>query len=299
MARVQIRVAVVFTIELWYNDFVIFYINFGKINEEILMAKSKKRKYKKNPQVNIIPQIKKTRFKNWLNNNKIYFETIMTLSLTIMSILISFVSLSFQQKSNELQEKQALIEAQLNMPVFNVSQTFYNEEYVIDGVSYPAGIEVNIINNGGNISNGYLDADAKIEILVHDKEYNSKGFVVIENIQRYMRGYSYYDAKTKSFTIKKDFDMRNIELRSFLYDQLHNDYENYSFTILMTDYINIQYNDFQNQFHNEWYELSGGELFKRSPVVSEQYKSLQINTMTNEEVYLEIKELLNSLLDIK
>lgn len=222
----------------------------------------------------------------------------MTLSLTIMGILISIVSLSFQQKSNELQEKQVLVEAQLNMPVFNISQTLYNEEYVIDGITYPAGIEIDIINNGGNILNGYLNADAKIEILVHDKEYNNKGTIVIENIQRYMKSYSYYDAQTKSFTIKKDFDMRNVELRTFLYNQLHNDYENYSFTILITDYINIQYNDFQNEFHNEWYELSGGELLKRTPVVSEQYKTLQINTMTNEEIYIEIKELLDFLLDV-
>ena len=34
-----------------------------------------------------------------------------------------------------------------------------------------------------------------------------------------MRGYSYYDARTKSFTIKKDFDLRNIELRTFLSNQ--------------------------------------------------------------------------------
>lgn len=255
------------------------------------MAKSKKQKYKNNT------KNKKPSFKNWLNNNKIYFETIMTLSLTMMGVLISIVSLSFQQKSNELQEKQALVEAQLNMPVFNISQTSYHEEYVIDGIRYPAGTEVNIINNGGNISNGYLNADAKIEILVHDKEYNSIGAVVIENTQRYMKGYSYYDARTKSFTIKKDFDLRNVELRTFLHNQLHSEYEDYSFTILTTDYLNIQYNDFQNQFHNEWYELSGGELFKRSPVVSDQYKSLQVNTMTNEDVYLEIKEFLDSLLN--
>lgn len=202
------------------------------------MAKSKNQKRKKSK------KSRKTGFKNWLNNNKIYFETVMALSLTIMSVLISIVSLSFQKKSNELQEKQVLVEAQINMPVFNISQTLYYKDDVIDGITYPAGTEVNIINNGGNISNGYLNADAKIEIIVLDKEYNNEGSVVIENTQRYTKGYSYYDAQTKSFTIQKDIDTRNIELRTFLYNQLHNEYENYSFTILITDYINIQYNDF-------------------------------------------------------
>ncbi len=253
------------------------------------MAKSKKQKHKNNK------KIEEPSFKNWLNNNKIYFETIMTLSLTMMGVLISIVSLSFQQKSNELQEKQALVEAQLNMPVFNISESYY-EEHIIDGISYPAGSEVNIINNGGNISNGYLNADGKIEIIVHDEEYNDKGTIVIENLQRYLKGYSYYDAKTKSFTIKKSVDFGNLRLRYFLNEQLHNEYESYNFTILITDYINIQYNDFQNQFHNEWYELNGGELLKRTPIASNQYKSLQVNTMTTEEVYLEIKELVDALL---
>ena len=106
------------------------------------MAKSKNQKRKKSK------KSRKTGFKNWLNNNKIYFETVMALSLTIMSVLISIVSLSFQKKSNELQEKQVLVEAQLNMPVFNISQTLYYKDDVIDGITYPAGTEVNIINNG-------------------------------------------------------------------------------------------------------------------------------------------------------
>lgn len=267
------------------------YIDFSKNNEEIIIGKAKNQKHKNNT------KIKDPIFKNWLNNNKIYFETIMTLSLTIMGVLISILSLTFQHKSNELQEMQALVETQLNMPIFNISQTPYHEEYVVDGITYPAGTEVYIINNGGNISNGYLKAEAKIEILVHDKEYNSIGSVVLENTQRYMKSYSYYDAQTKSFTIKVNFDLRTVELRTFLYNQLHNEYEDYIFTILIADYLNIQYYDFQNVFHNEWYELSGGELFKRSPVVSKQYKSLQVNAMTNEEVYSEIKELLDTLLN--
>lgn len=255
------------------------------------MAKSKKHSQLKTKKV------KKKNLKNRLKDNKIYFETVMTFSLTVMGIIISIVSLSFQYNSNEIQERQALIEAQLNMPVFNISESYY-EDHIINGVSYPAVTEVNIINNGGNILNGYLSADAKIEIIVHDGDYNDKGAVVIENMQQYLKGYSYYDAKTKSFTLKKAADIENLSLRYFLNDQLHNEYKNYNFTILITDYINIQYNDFQNQSHNEWYELSGGELFKRSPVVPNQYKMLQVNTMTNEEVYLEIKELLEVLLDI-
>ncbi len=248
------------------------------------MAKSKKQKpYKTSKK-------EKVGFKNWLNNNKIYFETIMALSLTIMGVLISVVSLSFQKKA-------ILIEEQLHMPVFNISQTPYYEEHTIDGIIYPAGMEVNIINNGGNISNGYLSADAKIEIIVKDKEYNSKGNVVVENTQKYMKGHSYYDARTKSFTLQKDFDLRRLELQSYLYNKLQDEYKDYDFAVLISDYLNIQYYDFKNQYHNEWYGINGGDLLNNSPIESKQIKSLEVNTMTNEEVYLEIKKMIDTLLE--
>lgn len=256
------------------------------------MAKLKKYKELNNEMA------RKKRIKNWLKDNKIYFETVMAFSLTIMGIIISIVSLSFQYTSNELQEKQSLAEAQLNMPVFNISKSYY-KEHVIDGISYPAGTEIKIINNGGNISSGYLRAESKIEIIVHDKEYNNRGSVVIENTQQYLKGYSYYDAQTKSFTIKKDDDLGRMSLIYFLDKHLYNEYKNYNFTVLITDYINIQYTDFQNHHHNEWYELNGGDLLKRSPVVPDQYKALQANTMTNEELYLEVKNLLDILLGIE
>ncbi len=257
------------------------------------MAKSKRQKQCKTSKKERVD------FKNWLSNNKIYFETVMALSLTIMGILISIISLSFQQKANDLQEMQSFIEKQLNMPVFNVSKTSYYEDYSIDGITYPAGTEVKIINNGGNISNGYLNADAKIEVIVHDKDHNVVGTVVAENTQRYLKGYSYYDAQSKSFTIKTNFDTRNIELRYFLDQHLENDYKNYYFTLLISDYVNIQYYDFQNQYHNEWYELNGGDLLKRTPIASENHKFLEINTMTNEEVYTELKEMIDVVLDIE
>ena len=255
------------------------------------MGNSKKRKTSK------IEKSKKNRIKSWLKDNKIYFETIMTCSLTIMGIIISSVSLSFQHTSNELQEKQSLIETQLNLPVFNVSKSRY-EENIIDGISIPAGTEINIVNNGGNISNGYLHADAKIEIKFYDKEYNNQGAVVINKMQQFLKGYSYYDAKTKSFTIKKSSNSERVGLSYFLENQLHNEYKNYNFIVLIADYINIRYDDFQNQSHDEWYILIGGELSKKSPIEFDEQKILEVDSMTNEEVYLEVKEMLDDLLCI-
>lgn len=253
------------------------------------MGKSKKHKRHKTK------KIKKNSIKKRLKENKIYFETVMTFSLTIMGIVVSLVSLSLQYTSNKLQETEMFIESQLNMPVFNVSESRY-EESNTNGILIPGGTEINIVNNGGNISNGYLNADAKIEINIYDKEYHNIGAVVIEKMQQYSKGYSYYDAKTKSFTIKKSTTSERVDLSYFLERNLHNEYKNYIFLVLNADYINIKYIDFQEQPHDEWYILIGGELTKKSPVEFNNRKMLEVGSMTNEEVYLEIKEMLDDLL---
>lgn len=82
----------------------------------------------------------------------------------------------------------------------------------------------------------------------------------------------------------------------FLENQLHNEYKNYNFIVLIADYINIRYDDFQNQSHDEWYILIGGELSKKSPIEFDEQKILEVDSMTNEEVYLEVKEMLDDLL---
>ncbi|MDE5802464.1 MAG: hypothetical protein K2I22_06050, partial [Lachnospiraceae bacterium] len=59
------------------------------------------------------------------------------------------------------------------------------------------------------------------------------------------------------------------------------------------DYINIQYRDIEHNFHNEWYELNGDELLFREPKRGDYNIFLEINTMSNEEIYDIILSILN------
>lgn len=236
----------------------------------------------------------KSSLKKWLQDNKIYFETLMTISLTFMGIIVSVISLSIDKTVADIQKEQLEFNRLLNMPVFNVVSAKHRKEYVVDGIRQLPCIEYEIINNGGNIFDGYLTTEGGIEITIRKGGDDKDIFIFLGNTQRFLKPYSYYNAERKSFTIKRDFDNRNIELKNYLYSIFSKSEFSY-FEILSIDYVNIQYNDIENKFHNDWYELNGDELFCRYPQRKGYRISLQMNSMTNEEVYNEILNILNNI----
>lgn len=123
----------------------------------------------------------------------------MTISLTIMGIVVSFISLSIDKTVADIQKEQLELQHLLNMPVFNVSSIRHREV-----------------------------------------------LIVLENSQRFLKSYSYYNANRKSFTIKSDFDNRYIELKNYLFNTFKE--QNLFILIDTIDYINIQYSDIYTIF---------------------------------------------------
>lgn len=76
--------------------------------------------------------------KRFLEENKIYFETIVMVTLTIAGI---FVSIS----ANTIMKKQADIEEALSKPVINLEIVYNDEKDVIEQIS--------IVNDGSAIKN--------------------------------------------------------------------------------------------------------------------------------------------------
>ncbi len=229
--------------------------------------------------------------KNWLQENKIYFETIMTISITLMGIIVSFISLSIDKNIADIQKEQLELQRLSIMPIFNVSSTKRREEYVVDGIRYDPCIEYEIVNNGGNIYDGYLRAEGRIEIIVKNGEQDI--LIILRNKQRFLKSYSYYNANSQSFVIKRDFDNRNIELKNYLYNIFME--KNINAKVVVIDYINIRYTDIEKNFHNEWYELNGDELLVRQPEIGDYIMSLQVNTMKNEEISDKILKIINEI----
>ncbi len=226
--------------------------------------------------------------KKWLSDNKIYFETIMTISLTIMGICISIISLSIDKRSVEIQEQQ-------NMPSFGISQKYADECITEGGLYFPERYEIEIVNYGGNISNAYLEAYSLLEVELFDNHNMRRANIVIEDTEGYVVGKSHYSAERKSFTIMrtKEKHFQNLLLELYLKEELAADYKEYTFTILPVEYVNIKYLDFRGRSHDEWYKLYGSDLVVKGEKVSTDCRDIKFETLGNDYVYSVVQELLD------
>lgn len=233
--------------------------------------------------------------KQWLKNNKIYFETLMTIALTIMGICVSIASLFLQKYSVELQREQTSLTEQLNMPSFNIY-----EEYRAGDFMYPSGTEISIFNNGGNITNGSLSADQRIEIIVMDRAFNKIGEISLINTQRFPKNFSYYDAQNKKFTIIREIVtyIDDDVLEWFLINQLNSNYESCLFSVSITEYVNIRYKDFQGNIHNDWNKLENSKLFACEPIDTENCICLKFSSISNDDIYNVIAEYIDEIIDL-
>lgn len=86
--------------------------------------------------------------RNWLNNNKIFFETIVAIFLAIMAITLTIVSINVSIKTNEIAYHETEIIKMENQPIFNFKVT-YDYTY-IDEFDYSVPVDEKlIINNVG------------------------------------------------------------------------------------------------------------------------------------------------------
>lgn len=249
------------------------------------MKQQKKRKGSQNKK-------KESALKIWLADNRIYFETIMTISLTIMGVCISIISLSIEKRSVEIQEQQ-------NMPAFGISQKYADECITESGLYFPARYEIEIVNYGGYISNAYLEAHSLLEVELFDNHNMRRANIVIEDTEGYVVGKSHYSAERKSFTImrEKEKHFQSLLLELYLKEELDADFKEYSFIISPVEYVNIKYLDFSGISHDEWYKLYGSDLVKDEKV-STDCRGVKFETMENAYIYSVVQELLEDELEI-
>ena len=100
---------------------------------------------------------KNKKIKEWLERNKIYFETGVATALTIMSLVVSCTANSIANKANRISELEIEMQQKDKLPNFTISideneEDGNEEEYV------------NIINTGGVISDAYIECYCYVEI---------------------------------------------------------------------------------------------------------------------------------------
>ena len=230
--------------------------------------------------------------KEWLEDNKIIFETLMTTTLTIMGIWVSIVSSHYEKAAFGIQEAQALVEEQLNMPVFNLYRK-YNSEENEDGTSIRKSTDIQITNTGGNITNGYLSARPVIEVVMYDEFYNRNTLILLELWGMYEKSFSYYDPENSKFEITEVYtDFYSWELVSYLEEKLKEDFPDFQFYVFYSENINITYKDFKGAHHDEWYYMGGGGLFFRTALEAEERRFVLLENETKDDIYGKVNEFL-------
>ena len=125
------------------------------------------------------------KFKGWLERNKIFFETIVMVSLTIMSIVVSWNANKIANEERKLTEREVEIEHAEKMPRFTMREHDNWQTY-------------DIFNSGGSISDAVAGFNYYVCINVTNGKTSKE--IVVEVFDAYQKMFANYDYTNNSFT---------------------------------------------------------------------------------------------------
>lgn len=182
--------------------------------------------------IDVIPA-PKCKFQLWLERNKIYFETIMMVFLSVAGIIVSAAGIIVANVANDISLEESRIEDLEKQPAF-----VYYSETAEDKTSH-------IIQNvGGDIKYGNVFMDKALVVSIYNKNYDylGKGYILLGGY--YEKDYSNYDFETKRFELHSSLESKSvlewIERIEGLILQ-----EGFFCGIECTDYFDFMYKDYK------------------------------------------------------
>lgn len=223
--------------------------------------------------------------RNWLNKNKIFFETIVMVFLTIMSVTVTYTS-------NEIASNQIDINKMENQPIFHIyteyvfpdsnEATFTHDQLVIS-------------NSGSSLYEFKYQPYVFLKVEYWDTKPDNIVFIPLE-------GYYFFSDQARNLTGRlvtiKDFnnDPKESEANWYKIEQSKNElYEmsqknNMSTRIGVVKYIFISYKDIYGNYHEEMFlsdQLSTVKINRNDSLKIIEYYDEKIS----EEQYFEIDNL--------
>jgi hypothetical protein len=195
----------------------------------------------------------KRTLKKWLEDNKIYFETVLNVTLTIAGIIISVFALlhGYEAAKDELM---------LNLPLFNVTQKYVHGSVTVDGITYSTdqAVEYKIYNQGGELSNGQASGFRILTVSAWDAESENVANFSFEVSDTFLHAGGQYEPTERSFTLYRD---KNDYDAGRMVDQIEalliKDYP-YRFNVYWVDYASISYSDYRGDTHKVMFDLYDG-----------------------------------------
>lgn len=218
--------------------------------------------------------------KKWLNSNKIYFETVVMLILSITGIIISYMGVSVSKTANKLSYQandldRVNLELTQNemLPILSRVENEYDDMF---------GYRYYMFNTGDDFFNPEFEIYAVISILVTETSSDEKGLYYREFYVRavvpdfmHIRG---YDAAQKRFEMTFPNYSEYTDLCDNLYSMLgeeldkRGDFVLFPYTIDV--YLAFSYKDvYINEDHRKMYvlpQMSLGPLFPDEVLISDK-----------------------------
>lgn len=175
------------------------------------------------------------KFKQFLEQNKIYFETILMFILTVAGIIVSIASVKVGIIANNIAKNENRISDLEKQPTFVIeNETNKSEEKYI------------IRNTGGDIQYGYLFFDKALVVSVYDENYDylGRGYIILGGYME--NGFSTYDFDTKSFTVSTKLISRPILHWTEIVENIITA-EGYFCGVSCTEHLDITYQNYKQE----------------------------------------------------
>lgn len=220
-------------------------------------------------------------FRMLLEKNKIYFETIVMIIVSVAGILVSIAGIQVSKMSNEISINSQKIENLEKQPYFVLSKEYTNDKQIFI-----------MKNTGGIIHDGnvFMDKILIVSISNDNYEYIGKGYIYLSN---YLTdGFSMYDADNKQFEFHQDLKPKPL---SNLIDMINNAIakRGYYSSIESMELYDLSYIDYKHDNINKQMIMRGGyftelqksELFEFRTIIDiTDYDQTSIENDINEQI---------------
>lgn len=224
------------------------------------------------------------KFKSFLTRNKIYFETIMMLAVSIAGIIVSIVGVNVAITSNNISLEEKKIENLEKQPAF-----IYDTETDSDKITYF------IKNVGGNIKYGNIFGDEVLIISIYNKnfDYIGKGYIYLDGY--FKENFSTYDFETNRFELYSNMEPKPIINWINKIQQLINA-EGYFCGIECTKYFDLIYTDYKQETIQKTMILQNRRLCDITGNDKNEFKiHVNLNNFDDTQINNDIKEQLQLL----
>lgn len=231
-----------------------------------------------------VKKIPDNKFKVCLENNKIYFETIMMLIISIAGIIVSVVGVRVDIVANNISLEEKRIEDLEKQPSF-----------VYNTVADDNGIRHIIENVGGDIKYGNVICDKILIVSIYNEnyEYIGKGYIIL--IGYFEINCSQYNFETKSFEVYSNLEPKPVY---DWIDKIENVIisEGYFCNIECKKQFDFYYTDYKKEDVNKTMILNAGIICEIEDNGNYEFKIAEnIDELEDERINYDVKEQLELL----